>query len=207
MFANRFTALVDACVLAGALKRNLILSLAEAEFFRVRWSNRILDETQAAIHGIRLREGFPDDKAKADAERSRLAMETAFDDSLVEDYDDLISIAGLPDANDLHVIAAAVKTQAAVIVTDNIRHFPEQILGRFNLYARTADDFIADTVDLDLPKALIAIETMRQRLKNPEVTPEALLLRLEDIGLTATASLLRPSFVADRASPSITPNS
>ena len=31
MFANRFTALLDACVLASPLKRNLLLSLAEAE--------------------------------------------------------------------------------------------------------------------------------------------------------------------------------
>ncbi|WP_419760221.1 PIN domain-containing protein [Acidisoma sp.] len=196
MFANRFTALVDACVLAGVLKRDLILSLAEAEFFRVRWSNRILDEAEAAIHGIRVRKGYSDDKAKIDAKHSRLMMQKAFEDSLVEDFDNLISIADLPDPNDLHVIAAAVKTQAAVIVTDNLRHFPEHILRRFNLLAKTADDFIADTVDLDLPRALTAIERMRLRSKKPELTPEALLLRLEDVGLTATADLLRPSLSA-----------
>ena len=126
-------------------------------------------------------------------------MEKAFEDSLVEDFDDLISIADLPDPNDLHVIAAAVKTQAAVIVTDNVRHFPGQILSRFNLYAKTADDFIADTIDLDLPKALTAIETMRTRLKKPELTPEALLLRLEETGLTATADLLRLNLLARSA--------
>ena len=52
MFANRFTALIDACALAGALKRNLLLTLAEAEFFRLRWSDQILDETEAAIEAI-----------------------------------------------------------------------------------------------------------------------------------------------------------
>jgi hypothetical protein len=46
LFANRFTAFVDACTLAGALKRNLLLTLAEAQFFRVRWSAPVLDETQ-----------------------------------------------------------------------------------------------------------------------------------------------------------------
>lgn len=49
MFANRFTAVVDACVLCSPLKRNVILSLAEAELFRVRWSDEILDETEKAI--------------------------------------------------------------------------------------------------------------------------------------------------------------
>ncbi len=49
MFANRYTAFIDACTLAGTLKRNLLLTLAEAEFFRVRWSEQVLDETEAAI--------------------------------------------------------------------------------------------------------------------------------------------------------------
>lgn len=38
MFANRYTALIDACTLADVFRRNLLLTLAEAEFFRVRWS-------------------------------------------------------------------------------------------------------------------------------------------------------------------------
>lgn len=52
MFANRCTALVDACTLVSALRRDLLLTLAEAEFFRVRWSKRILDETGAALDKI-----------------------------------------------------------------------------------------------------------------------------------------------------------
>ena len=52
MFANRYTAFIDACTLASALRRNLLLTLAEAEFFRVRWSVQVLDETQGAIESI-----------------------------------------------------------------------------------------------------------------------------------------------------------
>lgn len=70
--------------------------------------------------------------------------------------------------------------------------FPEDILSRYELFARTADDFIADAIDLDPPRALVAIETMRLRLKKPELTPELLLLRVEAAGLTTTANLLRP---------------
>lgn len=47
--ADHFTALLDACVLADAFKRNLLLSLARAELFRPRWSPQILDETERAI--------------------------------------------------------------------------------------------------------------------------------------------------------------
>jgi hypothetical protein len=38
MFANRFTAFLDASALVSSMKRDLLLSLAAAEFFRVRWS-------------------------------------------------------------------------------------------------------------------------------------------------------------------------
>jgi hypothetical protein len=69
LFANRFTAFVDACSLASALKRNLLLSLAEAEFFRLRWSSRVLDETETAIEEILNAKGFAD--AAARAERAR----------------------------------------------------------------------------------------------------------------------------------------
>lgn len=47
--ADRFTALLDACVLGGALRRNMLLSLAEAGLFRPRWSSRILDECHLAL--------------------------------------------------------------------------------------------------------------------------------------------------------------
>jgi hypothetical protein len=38
MRTNRYTALIDAYVLVGALTRNMVLSLAEAGYFRSRWS-------------------------------------------------------------------------------------------------------------------------------------------------------------------------
>ena len=69
MFANRFTAFVDACSLASALKRNLLLSLAEAQFFRLRWSSRVLDETETAIEEILSTKGFADGAARAERAR------------------------------------------------------------------------------------------------------------------------------------------
>jgi hypothetical protein len=85
MFANRFTALADACVLASVLKRNLLLSLAEAEFFRVRWSEKILDETERAIAEMYVKRQAAD--AQERAARSRSAMEHAFKDAIVTDYE------------------------------------------------------------------------------------------------------------------------
>jgi hypothetical protein len=189
VFANRFTALVDACALAGALKRNLILSLAEAEFFRLRWSSQILDETQRAIVEILTKKGQP--KPEEHAARARTFMENAFEEAMVSDFD-LFLCAGLPDAGDAHVVAAALGTRADVIVTDNLKDFPPEVLGPLNLDARSSDAFIADAITLDPGKAVAAIREMRLRLKKPEKTPAALLLDMEAVGLTEAVDVLRP---------------
>lgn len=190
MFANRFTVLIDACALVSPLKRNLLLSLAEAEFFRVRWSIRILAEAELAIAKLIARQGIA--HAADRAVRAREAIERAFEDAAVTGYESLASgLKGLPDPDDAHVIAAAVKTRASVIVTDNIKHSPKNVLAPLDLEAKTTDAFVADAVDLDTGRAIVAIRRMRTRLRRPEKTPEMLLLDLEAAGLTETADVLR----------------
>ena len=191
MFANRFTALIDACALAGALKRNLLLTLAEAEFFRLRWSEQILDETQTAIERILTAKGVAD--AAPRAARARTAMVAAFEEACVNDFEAMIgSVSGLPDAKDRHVVAAALKTRASVIVTDNLKDFPETVLVPLNIEAKSADAFIADTIALDPGRAVAAIRRMRIRLRKPEKTADILLLDMEAAGLTETVDVLRP---------------
>ena len=191
MFANRFTAFVYACSLASALKRNLLLSLAEAEFFRLRWSSRVLDETQAAIEEILSSKGFED--ATARAERARASMEAAFEDAMVADFDNFLPVAAdLPDPNDHHVVAAAAKTQSAMIVTENLKDFPAAVLSNLNMEAKSADAFIADTIALDEARAVAAIRRMRERFKKPEMTKAELLLVMEAAGLIETVDVLRP---------------
>ena len=190
MFANRFTAFVDACSLAGVLKRNLLLTLAEAEFYRLRWSSIVLDETQRAIERILIDRGAEDATAKA--ARARANMETAFEDAIVADFDSFLpACLGLPDPGDAHVVAAAMKTQAFTIVTDNLRDFPASILTPLNLEARSTDNFLADTIALDPGRAVAAIRRMRERFKKPEIDAEGLLVRMEAEGLTQTVDMLR----------------
>ena len=193
MLANRYTAFIDACTLASALRRNLLLTLAEAEFFRVRWSAQVLDETERAIETILTGKDYESADARDRAARARRAMETAFEEALVDDYDDLTCACnGMPDHRDIHVLAAALKTQAATIVTENLKDFPETVLAPLNIEARSADAFIADTIALDTGRAVAAIRTMRLRLKRPEKTAELLLLDMEAAGLTETVDVLRP---------------
>lgn len=190
MFANRFIAFIDACTLADSLRRNLLLTLAEAEFFRLRWSEIVLDETQAAIEKMRQGKGHQDAAEKA--ERARRQMEAAFEDAMILDFDAYLPMCeGLPDPKDKHVLAAALKTQAAMIVTENLSDFPAAFLAPLNVEAKSADAFIADTIALDATRAVLAIRRMRERLKNPAMTSDMLLLAMEARGLTETVDALK----------------
>lgn len=189
MFANRYTAFVDACSLVSVWRRNLLLSLAEAEFFRLRWSQTILDETERALAKLHLQRGNTDGDTRA--RQAVAAMMKAFPEAMVDEFTSLLANSvGLLDPNDEHVIAAAVKTQAQAIVTENISDFPAELLGKLNLEARTADEFIADTIELEEGLAIPAIRNMRLRLKRPEMEAGDLLRSFEAHGLFETVSVL-----------------
>jgi predicted nucleic acid-binding protein len=193
VFANRYTALIDACVLARVLPRNLLLTLAEAGFFRVRWSGPVLDETRRAIAKLLQAQSGSAADAEAIAAEQVRRMEAAFEEAMVTDFDmHLATSSILPDPNDTHVLAAAVKAQAAAIVTDNLKDFPRAILAAFGLEARSADDFIADTIALDEGRAVAALREMRERFRKPDLSADQLLVKMEAAGLIASVDTLRP---------------
>jgi predicted nucleic acid-binding protein len=184
MRADRFTALIDATVLGGALKRNIILTLAEAGFYRPRWSAQILDEVEKAIAKM------IGNAAKAKVQRERI--EAALPEASVSGFDDLIAGLKLPDPNDRHVLAAAIETHASVIITDNLKDFPADALAIHNVSPLSPDVFTADVIDLDLPTAIEALMRMRTRLAKPAPPADELILRIETVGMPQTASLLLP---------------
>lgn len=191
MFANRYTAFIDACVLVGVMKRHIILNLAEAEFFRVRWSAMVLEETRVAIEAIMTKHG----KTNVEQHAAKVinTLETCFCEANVDNYDRFLCVCeGFPDNDDAHVVAAAIKAQAATIVTDNLKDFPRDKIDTLNLEVRSADEFITDTISLDEAKAVAAIKKMRVRFHNPALNQEQLLLKMEACGLTLTADILRP---------------
>ena len=120
-------------------------------------------------------------------------MQRAFEDTAVVDFGGYLpSCAALSDPGDAHVVAAALKTQAALIVTENLKDFPRAILEPLNLEAKSADAFIADTIALRTGRAARAILRMRQRFKKPELSADQLLLEMEARGLIETVDVLKP---------------
>ncbi len=190
MFANHFTAVIDACVLCSPLKRNLILPLAEAEFFRVRWSDEIMNETEKAITIILSKKDH--DNAVERAAQARNIMNRAFAEATVVNYNHHgKGIGKLPDEEDRHVIAAAIKSKANIIVTENLKDFPRKALTKYGIEAKSSDEFIADAINLSPSLAIEAITRMRLRLNSPKKTLEILLLDMEMTGLTQSAEQLR----------------
>lgn len=193
MFANRYTALLDANVLVSAPKRDLILTLARAEMFRFRWTDRILQETEAALVSVFSSRGISEEEAKARASNTCAKMAEAFPEAMIDgNFNEVPAYPSLPDPKDHHVLHAAIRCKASMIVTENSSDFPAEALDDFELEAKTADGFIADAIDLDQIRTAAAIKGLRLRLKNPAMEAEALLDLWETRhGLVDTVSLLR----------------
>jgi len=75
-------------------------------------------------------------------------MCAAVRDCLVTGYEPLLVGLELPDPDDRHVLAAALRSNAHVVVTWNLRDFPASTLDRFDVEAQSPDRFIQHLVDL-----------------------------------------------------------
>ena len=75
-------------------------------------------------------------------ERTRALMCSAVRDSLVVGYEQLIDSLDLPGKDDRHVLAAAIRSGAQVIVTYNLKDFPAAALDPFGIEAQSPDDFV-----------------------------------------------------------------
>lgn len=107
----------DANVLHPASLRDLLIRLACTGLYRARWTATILDEMVTSV----IRANPELDRARI--VRTRHLMIEAVPDCLVTGYEPLVEAIELPDQDDRHV-AAAIRCNAEVIVTNNLRDFP-----------------------------------------------------------------------------------
>lgn len=179
-----FVALFDACVLYPAQLRDHLLRVALSNSFKARWTDRIHDEWIRS-----LRQNRPDIPPER-LVRTRELMNQAVPDCLVTEYEALIEQLVLPDPDDCHVLAAAIRCQAGVIVTMNLRDFPEEIVTRYGISVQHPDEFLAHLFDLRPAVVCAAVREMRAALVNPPKTVRELLDDLLEAGLPNTVGLL-----------------
>lgn len=175
-----FIVVYDACVLHPAPLRDLLIRVANAGVVQAKWSERILDECFESI--LRRR---PDLAAGA-LDRTRQLMSEAVADCLVTGYEPLEGAVSLPDPDDRHVLAAAIRANAQVIVTFNLSDFPATVLASYDIEAKHPDDFLLDSLDL-APSVLVRCLTEQAAaLKHPTRTVPEVMNSLRDLGLVRT---------------------
>src|SRR5262245_6182676 len=164
---SRIIAVCDACVLYSITMADLLTSLGEAGLYHPRWTQEIHNEW---IRNVIEHRGESSAVTREKLEARRDAMIEAIEDSLVEGYEDLITTITLPDPDDRHVLAVAIKAEANLILTMNLKDFPQDILTTWNLTAKHPDNFTAGLLETDQEAVLGVIKEMRERRKRPPIS-------------------------------------
>ena len=97
----------------------------------------------------------------------------------------------MPDPNDRHVLAAAIVGHADVIVTRNLRDFPDEALEPYGIEAQHPDEFMCHLLDLAPVLVVDTVRTQQAALTNPPVVMDELLATFERLGLVETVLELR----------------
>ncbi|MGI0483722.1 PIN domain-containing protein, partial [Geminocystis sp. CENA526] len=179
---RKVTAVLDSCVLFPAQLRDIFMHLALKGVFRPRWSDEIHNEWICAVLHNR------PDLTNEQLQRTRFLMDSNVVGCLIKNYEHYIPNINLPH-DDRHVVAVAIKSKADVIVTFNLKDFPEQELNKFNIIALHPDIFFEQLLIHNTAKFIDAIEQQIKMLKNPPISKKEFLRILQNSKLPQTASL------------------
>jgi predicted nucleic acid-binding protein len=167
MIPAPFKVVLDANVLYPFSLRDTLLRAAATGFFQVYWSEQILDEVMRNLVS----------KLQVSSEQAahlRQKMATAFPEAMVSGHEPLIA-AMENDEKDRHVVAAAVKAGAQVIVTGNLRDFRTLPDG---IEAQSPDEFLCNLLDLDPARLVALVREQSAALKRPPRSFDELLAGL-----------------------------
>ena len=137
-------AVLDANVLFPTILREILVDLAGQGLYAPGWSPRILAEWRHAAARL----GSEQD-AVAGAEIALLRAR--FPD------------ADLPDPADRHVVEAALAGNARLIVTANLRDFPQRLMAGLGLRAMHPDAFLPNLLAQDRAAVTAAVQAARDK--------------------------------------------
>lgn len=177
----------DACVLYPLHLKNILVQVGADRLVFPRWTLEIQNEwTRNLLNN--------DDSVSPEAlAKTCRLMNTVVPNAMVTDYEGILGVlraqhdAGMieVDRKDLHVLAAAIKAQATIITTQNLKDFPADDLARFKIAAMTADDFLMDLHErnpaaffasmnrawMNLTRSSPAADVYVERLKETKLLP------------------------------------
>ncbi len=138
---SKFSVVFDANILYPAPLRDCLMNLALTDLFKAHWTDKIHEEWITAL----MRQGRFE---RSKLESVRDLMDKNVRDAKVTNYEDLIENLSLPDQDDRHVLAAAIKCGADAIVTCNLKDFPDSSLKPYSIEKIHPDDFIYYQIEL-----------------------------------------------------------
>lgn len=127
--------LIDACVLYPTVMREVVLGVAAEGLFEPLWSPRILEEWARAAAKL-----GPGQETIARGEIA--ALEARWPDASITPRGADLARLWLPDADDVHVLAAAIAGSADILLTLNTSDFPRHTLTEEGIAREVPDLFL-----------------------------------------------------------------
>lgn len=180
-----FPAFFDTCALYGATLNDVVLRLADSGAFRPLWSDDVLEEVRRNV--------IDDGYAAAEIDRRLDAMREYFPDALVEGYADLVETMTC-HPKDRHVLAAAVRANADVLVTFNLKDYPPESTAAFDVEVIHPDEFLLDQIDLYPGLVLRTLRELVEDYDSPPLTIDDVLNTLARAGVPRFAAEARRHF-------------
>ena len=162
--------------------RDLFMRLSLEGLYFPRWSSQIHDEWISNVFLNR-----PDIPA-AKLNRTRHLKDSSSDGSLVDGFEVLIATISLPDPDYRHVLALAIYTNSRLIVSFNLRDFPDYVLREHGKRAVHPDSFLCSIYDSYSVEILDVVNTMQTELRKPVFTRTQLLESFRKQGLNDFAN-------------------
>jgi len=175
-------AFLDTNVLYPLVIRDILLWFAYEELFVPFWSKHVLMEWSRVMK----RSGL----TQPESQRRMHMIQEAFPFAMVRGYESLIEQLDLPDKDDRHVLAAAIRVGADFIVTQNLKDFPKSALSSFGIVALNADAFLVGLIVCNPTKALRAFKLMVKQRKRPVQSTQEVLQSLIKNDLKESAALI-----------------
>jgi len=160
-------AVLDACVLYPTVLREVMLGLAGRGLYTPIWSPRLIEEWARAA--ARLGAG-----QEVVARGEAVAAALRFPEASAAFPPGAELALDLPDADDRHVLAAAIAADADAIVTLNLRDFPSWALAPKGIRAVHPDEFLQE-LWREHPAAVAAVvEAVRAEAERLSGEPQPL---------------------------------
>jgi hypothetical protein len=166
-------AVFDACILYPFHLRNIVVQAAVDRLVEARWTEAIHDEW---IRNLAANTpAIPIERLQV----TRRLMNDALPTAMVGRYEDHIPKVMLPDPNDRHVVAAGIAAKASIILTWNLRHFPEDELRKFGLQGMNPDAFLCGVFNRIPDLVIGSLANARRNLSKTRVSASDFIAILE----------------------------